>query len=138
VLVAGEAANCRRVKPQSRGTTYLPVDHRRQHLALKSSEFRGFAKMKVVVQGTRGSRDPQVDREDLEHTGYDTPVLATNESKEELANPFGRFWRDRHDVGHPSPSFLIGPRIAAIAGSCRWRPGARSSTGLGVLAIQGV
>jgi hypothetical protein len=38
MLIAGEAANCRRVEPQSRSATHLSVDHRREHLALKSVE----------------------------------------------------------------------------------------------------
>ena len=38
VLIAGQAANCRRMETQSRSPTYLAINHRSQHLALESAE----------------------------------------------------------------------------------------------------
>ena len=38
MLIAGEAANCRRMEPQSRGSAHLAIDHGGQHLALEPAE----------------------------------------------------------------------------------------------------
>ncbi len=49
MLIAREAANCRRVEPQSGGATHLAVDDRRDHLALESAERRAPAEVKVAI-----------------------------------------------------------------------------------------
>ena len=38
MLITGQAANCRRMQPQSRSSTHLAIDHGCQHLALESAE----------------------------------------------------------------------------------------------------
>jgi hypothetical protein len=49
MLIAGKAANCRRVEPQSGSATHLAIDDRCQHLALETVERRGSAKVKVAI-----------------------------------------------------------------------------------------
>ena len=104
VLIAGKAANCRRVETQSGGPTHLAIDYRCQHLALKSAERRRFAKMKVAIQRAGRPRDLEIDREDLKHTRHDTAILTPHPAKEELPEPSGPFRHDRHDIRHSSPS----------------------------------
>jgi hypothetical protein len=38
MLIAGQAANCRRVESQSRSATHFAIDDRCQHLALESAD----------------------------------------------------------------------------------------------------
>jgi hypothetical protein len=38
MLITGQAANCRRMQPQSRSSAHLAIDHGCQHLALESAE----------------------------------------------------------------------------------------------------
>jgi hypothetical protein len=38
VLIAGQAANCRRVEAQSRSAAHLAIDYRCEHLALESAK----------------------------------------------------------------------------------------------------
>jgi len=49
MLIASQAANCRRVEPQSRSATDFSIDDRCQHLALEAVEGRGPAKVKVAI-----------------------------------------------------------------------------------------
>jgi len=49
MLIASQAANCRRVEPQSRSTTHFAIDDRCEHLALEAAERRRLAKVKVAV-----------------------------------------------------------------------------------------
>jgi hypothetical protein len=38
MLIAGQAANCRRVEPQSGSATHFAIDDRCHHLALETTE----------------------------------------------------------------------------------------------------
>ena len=87
MLIAGQAANCRRVKAQSWGSADLPVDDGGQHLPLQPAQWRGLSQMKVLVQRARRLRDAQVDRESLIYPGYDAAVLPADPAEEELADP---------------------------------------------------
>ena len=100
MLIAGQAANRRRVEAQSRGSTYLAIDYRCYHLALESAERRRPAQVEVAIEGTCRTCDPEVDCKHLKDAGHDTAVLAANPAKEELAESARPFRRDRDDVGH--------------------------------------
>jgi len=82
VLIAGQAANCRRVETQSGSSAHLAVDDRRQHFALESAERGRLAKVKVVVKGSRRSCDSEIDRQNLKHAGHDAAILTANPSEE--------------------------------------------------------
>jgi len=49
MLIAGKAANCRRVKAQSGSSTHFAIDDRCDHLALEAAERRVPAKVKVAI-----------------------------------------------------------------------------------------
>jgi hypothetical protein len=102
MFIAGQAANCRRVKAQSRCTAHLAIDYRCQHLPLKSAEGRPLPKVKVAIQGTRQPCDPEIHRKNLNHPGHNTAVLATNQGKEQLPNFSDLLRNDSHDVSHLS------------------------------------
>lgn len=102
-IIAGQAANCRRVEPQSRSPTHLAIDYRCHHLALESAERRRPAKVEVAIEGTCRTCDPEVDCKNLKNAGHNTAILATNPAKEELAESSHLFRHDCHDVRHLSP-----------------------------------
>jgi len=81
MLIASQAANCRRVEPQSRSAPHLAADDRGQHLALESAQRRRVAKVEVAIKRTRWTCNFQVDRKNLKHAGNDTAILATNSAE---------------------------------------------------------
>lgn len=70
MVIAGEAANCRRVEAQSWCATYLAIDDRCQHLALQSAEWRRLAKVEVTIHGARRTCNSEVDCQNLKHAGH--------------------------------------------------------------------
>jgi hypothetical protein len=62
MLIAGKAANCRRVEAQSGSAAHFAVDDRRDHLALEAAERRVPAKVKVAIQRSCRPRNSQIDR----------------------------------------------------------------------------
>jgi hypothetical protein len=100
MLVAGQAADRRRVEAQSRSPTHLAVDYRCQHLALESVKRRSTAKVEVAIEGTCRTCDPEIDRKHLKDAGHDTAILAANPAKEHFAESAHLFRHDRHYVRH--------------------------------------
>ena len=49
MLIAGKAANCRRVEAQSGSATHFAIDDRCDHLALEAAERRVPAEVKVAI-----------------------------------------------------------------------------------------
>ncbi len=75
MLIPGQAANCRRMEPDSRRAAHLAVDDRRQHLALESAHRCRLAKVQVAVQGTGRLCDAKIDgKYGLSNTGGLTAV----------------------------------------------------------------
>ena len=84
MFIAGQAANCRRVQADSRRAAHLAVHHRCQHLPLQPAEGRPLAKVKMFIQGARGARHPEVDRENLKHSRHHPSILPADIAEEEL------------------------------------------------------
>jgi len=58
MLVAGKAADRRRMQAQSGRAADFAVDHRGQHLTLESAQWRGLAQVEVTVDSARRTAHP--------------------------------------------------------------------------------
>ena len=82
MLIASQAANCRRVEPQSWSASHFAIDDRCQHLALQAAERWRLAKVKVAIQGSCRPCDSEIDRQNLKHAGHNTTILTPNPEEE--------------------------------------------------------
>ena len=57
--------------------------------------------MQVAIQGTRGSRNAEIDRQHLKDPRHDTAVLTADPVKEQLPDSSDLLGHDRHDVQPP-------------------------------------
>jgi hypothetical protein len=90
MLITGQAANCRRVKAQSRSSTHLAVDHGSQHLALQPAKGRRTSEVQVLVQGACRLSDAQIDRKSLVHACTIPPYCLRTQPKKSLRIPVAR------------------------------------------------
>jgi hypothetical protein len=102
MLIASQAANCRRVESKSRSATHFAIDDRCQHLALQAAEKWRLAKVKMAIQGSCRPCDSEIDRKNLKHAGHNTSILTTNPMEEELSDSTDLLRHDCHDVWHSS------------------------------------
>src|ERR671916_69886 len=88
------------MQAQSGSTPDEPVDHRGEHLALKSTQRRAFAHVQVVVEPAGGDSEVEILRQDLEDTRDYSPILTFVCPVQHFAYPSGSLRVYGKDASH--------------------------------------
>src|SRR5918998_2278254 len=94
------------MQAQSGSTPDEPVDHRGEHLALKSTQRRAFAHVQVVVKPADGDSEVEILRQDLEDTRDYSSILSFVCPVQHFAHPSGSLRVYGKDTSHAGISFL--------------------------------
>ena len=85
MLVSGEAAHGRRVKPESGRSVHMAVNDDSEHLSLEPSQRRRLTEVQAVVNRAQVTTDRKIDESYLEDAG-DVAVLALRPPHGELSD----------------------------------------------------
>jgi hypothetical protein len=100
MFITGKAANCRRMKANSRRPAHFAVYHRCDHLTLKPAHRRRFSEVEMVVNGAGVTCDAEVNSQYLKNPGHNAAILATHPAEEEPADSAHFIRQDRRDISH--------------------------------------